>query len=109
MSTSAEQTFYAAVMKAEGVRQVAKAAAFTTWAFGTGGTLTTYITALEAADNAYLTSVNSAQSTAGGIGNSVPNAGSASQVGLVTLGGVGTGGGVSPGLASASATYGSVA
>lgn len=90
MATAAEYTFMATVARIEGVRQTAKAAAFATWAFQPGTPLTTYITAMEAADNAYLTALNAALSTAGGVGISVPNAALASQVGDVVLGNTGS-------------------
>ena len=105
MATAAEYTFIKAVAIAEGVRQTAKAAAFATWAYGTGSALTTYITAIETADNAYITAVNSAASTLGGTGITVPNAGSALQVPVVNIGGVGQTG---P-LGGPIATYGAVA
>lgn len=57
MAVAAEQTFQAAVAAAEGVRQGSKAAAFTTWAYGTGATLTTYQTALSDADAVYFNAV----------------------------------------------------
>jgi hypothetical protein len=71
MALANEYTFFQAVAKAEGVRQVARAAAFTAQA--TNGSIppanqAAYVTALEAADNAYVTSVNSAASTAGAVG-----------------------------------------
>lgn len=72
MGTSAEYTFVQAVQKAEGIRQTAKAAAYATWAFQQGSPLTTYVTALESADNTYIASINSAASTLGVIGSVYP-------------------------------------
>jgi|SRR5215510_12155960 len=74
MATSAESTFIAAVRTAEGVRQVARAAAFTTYGF-VQANLATYLTSLETADNTYISSVNSAANTAGAVGITIPNAG----------------------------------
>lgn len=74
MATAAESTFYAAVAKAEGVRQVAKAAALATYGFAQSG-LATYLSALQAADNAYLTSVVSAANTLSAAGYTIPNTG----------------------------------
>jgi hypothetical protein len=81
MATSAEQTFIRAVAAAEGTRQVAKAAAFATFA-GTGfapASQAAYIAALLAADVAYTTAVNSAVTTSaltlGNAGQSGPIAG----------------------------------
>jgi hypothetical protein len=68
MATALEQGFIAATNKAAGVRQVAYAAAFTTYApngFGVFANLATYIAALVTADNAYYTSIQSAATTAG--------------------------------------------
>jgi hydroxymethylpyrimidine/phosphomethylpyrimidine kinase len=84
MATSAESTFIAAVSKAESTRQVAKAAAFATWAYGTGSSLTTYTAALLAADQAYVTAVNSALNTLATCGVSVPNQGAGSQVPVIS-------------------------
>jgi hypothetical protein len=84
MGTLAEYTFTQAVIKAEGVRQSAKATAFATWAFQQGAPLTTYCTALEAADNAYITAVNSAASTAGVVG--LPTPGQLGPAGAAALG-----------------------
>jgi len=105
MATQAESVFIRAVATAEAARQVSKAAAFTTWAYGTGSSLTTYLASLVTADNTYITAVQTAANTAGGIGNSVPNAGSSSQIGIVTLGLVGQTGPIP----SASTTFGAVA
>jgi hypothetical protein len=69
MCTSLEQAFVRSVAAAEGVRQIAKAAAFATWAFQQGAPLATYIAAVSAADVAYITAVNSALNTLGGTGN----------------------------------------
>jgi hypothetical protein len=107
MATAAEQTFIRAVFAAEQTRQTSKASAFTTYGF-VQANLAAYITALEAADNAYITAVNSAASTAGGVGITTPNAGPASQAPVVTLGNVGYFGPQQV-TASLSATFGSVA
>jgi hypothetical protein len=65
MSTfAAEQTFYGAVLAAEVVRQNAKSAALTTYNF-VQANYAAYVTALIAADVAYVTAVVSAASTAG--------------------------------------------
>jgi hypothetical protein len=109
MATSAEFTFLRAVALAEQTRQLAKTAAFNTWAFGTGAALTTYTAALEAADNAYIASVNAAASTLAGFGISVPNAGPASQAPVVTSGNLGQGGPSAGITGSLSTTFGSVA
>jgi hypothetical protein len=105
MATSAELTFMRAVVVAESVRQAARAAAFATWAYGTGSALTTYMAALTAADNAYITAVQAACNTAGAIGISVPNAGPSVQTPHVNLGNVGD----CSSLPVGSHTYGSVA
>ena len=71
MATSAEYTFVSSVAKAEGVRQVAKTAAFTTNQVNgiiPPANLAAYVTALEAADNAFVTALNAAASTAGAVG-----------------------------------------
>jgi hypothetical protein len=71
MAIAKEYTFLAAVQAAEGVRQTARAAAFTAQAVSGAippANLAAYVTALEAADNAYITSVNAAASTAGAVG-----------------------------------------
>ena len=71
MATAAEYTFLQTLTKAEGVRQTAKAAAFTAQAVSGSippANQAAYVTALEAADNAYITSVNAAASTAGAVG-----------------------------------------
>jgi len=75
MATAAEQTFVAAVRTAEGVRQSAKAAAFATFVAASfaGTALAAYIASLQAADNAYITSVNSAAQTLGVAGYTIPN------------------------------------
>jgi hypothetical protein len=109
MSTAAEQTFLRAVALAEQVRQVAKSAAFTTWAFGTGGALSTYTAALESADNAYITSVNSAASTLGAFGITVPNSGPSSQAPVVVSGNLGQGAPCAGITGSMSTTFGAVA
>lgn len=65
MSTfAAEASLCSAVAAAEAVRQNSKAAAFNTWNFGVGGPYSTYLTALVAADVAFITAVNSAASAA---------------------------------------------
>lgn len=91
MATAAESTFYQTVAKAEAVRQAAKAAAFTTYGF-VPANLAAYITALEAADNTYISSVNSAASTLNACGYSTPNGpgGASANPGNVNPGGVGT-------------------
>jgi hypothetical protein len=110
MALLAEYTFTLAVQKAEGIRQTAKAAAFTTWAFGQGSALTTYATALETADNAYITSVNSAANTLGVIGLPTPGqngpAGAAA-LGSTVIGNVGMSA-MSPRLSPSWASYGAV-
>jgi hypothetical protein len=72
--------------------------------------LTTYVTALETADNAYITSVNSAASTLGVIGLPTPGqlgpAGAAA-LGSTVIGNVGMSS-VSAGLGSSWASYGPV-
>jgi|SRR5882672_6336081 len=72
MATAAELTFITAVRAAEGVRQVAKAAAFVTYGF-VQANLAAYLTAIEAADNAFITAINAAASTAGAVGYTIPN------------------------------------
>jgi hypothetical protein len=67
MATLKEQTFIVAVLAAEQTRQVAKAAAFTTYGFVLAN-LAAYIAALSAADVAYITAVNAAANTAGLLG-----------------------------------------
>ncbi len=74
MATAAESVFIAAVRTAEGVRQAAKTAAFATYGF-VQANLAAYLTAIEAADNAYITTVNAALSTAGTFGYTIPNTG----------------------------------
>jgi hypothetical protein len=106
MATSAESTFFRSVYLAEQTRQLARMSAFTTWAFGTGGALSTYTAALESADNAYITSVNAALSTLGAFGITLPNAAPASQTPVVVGGGLGLG--ILP-TSSLSTTFGSVA
>ena len=63
MATSTELTFMAAVNTAEGVRQAARIAAFTTYAYAPAN-LAAYKIALEDADVAYTTSVNTARNAA---------------------------------------------
>jgi hypothetical protein len=86
MATSGESTFIRGVYLAEQTRQLAKTAAFNTWGWGTGATLTTYVNALDAADNAYVTAVNALVSAA--VGVAVPNQATAGTQ-HVTLGTVG--------------------
>ena len=62
-STAAESTFYQAVTTAEGARQVAYTIANA--AYITGGSKTTYMTAIAAADVAYFTAVNTARNASG--------------------------------------------
>jgi hypothetical protein len=111
MAMATEYTFTNAVRKAEGIRQTAKAAAFATWAHQSGSGLTTYVTALETADNTYIASVNSAASTLGVIGSVYPGqlgpAGAAA-LGSTVIGSVGMSA-ISPSLPSAEASYGPVA
>ena len=110
MALLAEYVFIQAVQKAEGIRQTAKAAAFATWAYGQGSALTTYASALESADNAYITSVNSAASTLGVIGLPTPGqlgpAGAAA-LGSTVIGNVGMSS-VAAGLSPSWQTYGPV-
>src|SRR5258708_5625729 len=104
MATAAELTFARAIMAAEGVRQVAKAAAAVTYAFNPAN-LATYEAALTAADVAYITAVNSAANTLNLAGYTVPNSGpSVGNVGPGNLGqsGVASIGGIS------SATMGAI-
>lgn len=72
MATAAEQTFVAAARTAEGVRQAAKAAAFAAYGFAAAN-LATYIAALQAADNTFVTSINSAANTLAAAGYTIPN------------------------------------
>jgi hypothetical protein len=109
MATAAEVTFLRAVYAAEQTRQLAKTSAFGTWAYGTGGALSTYTAAVESADNAYITAVNAAASTLGAFGISVPNAGPSSQAPIVTSGNLGQGGPCAGITGSMSANFGSVA
>lgn len=80
MSFAGEQTFRAAVIAAEGVRQQSRAAAFTTYGY-VAANLAAYKVALNDADAAYYTSVNTAYNTldetAGNIGfnGPIPGAG----------------------------------
>ncbi len=59
MSFSGEQTYRAAILAAEGVRQQAKAVAFVAYGY-VAANLATYQTAIADADVAYFTSVNTA-------------------------------------------------
>jgi hypothetical protein len=74
MATSTEFTLIAAVRAAEGVRQVAKQAAFVTYGY-VQANLAAYLTALEAADNAFVTTVQAAALAAGAVGYTIPNSG----------------------------------
>ena len=80
MSYSAEQTFRAAVLAAEGVRQQAKAVAFVAYGY-VAANLTTYQTAIADADVTYMTSVNTAYNALNeatglaGFGGPIPGAG----------------------------------
>lgn len=80
MSFSGEQTYRAAVLAAEGVRQQAKAVAFVAYGYVVAN-LATYQTAIADADVAYFTSVNTAfnalNETTGlnGFGGPLPGAG----------------------------------
>lgn len=56
---AAEQTFYEAVRTAAGVRQTSYSVAFSAYAYNPAN-LTTYRTALQDADTAYFTAVNTA-------------------------------------------------
>jgi hypothetical protein len=71
MATALEATFWQAVVNANGVRQVAQQAAFATYGF-VPANLAAYKSALVSADTAFVTSVNSAASTAGITPNVVP-------------------------------------
>jgi hypothetical protein len=88
MATSTEWTFINTIRAAEGVRQAAKASAFTTYNF-VQANLAAYLTALEAADNAYITSANAAASTAGAVGMTIPNSGTPNP-GNVIIGDIGS-------------------
>ncbi len=88
MATASEFTFITAVRAAEGVRQSAKLAAFNTYAFNPAN-LAAYLTALEAADNAFITSANAAASTAGAVGYTIPNSGTPNP-GNVIIGDIGS-------------------
>ena len=82
MATAAEWVFGQAIAKAESARQVARAAALATAApngFIAPGSLAAFITAMASADSTFITSVNAAASTAGGIGNAPGQAGPAGQ------------------------------
>jgi len=62
MSLATEQTYRNAVLLAEGVRQQSKAAARVTYGF-VAANLAAYIVALNDADAAYITAVNTALNT----------------------------------------------
>lgn len=71
MATPAEQAFIVAVRNAQGVRQVAYASAFATYApngFGVFANLNAYLNALVAADVAFWASVNTAATNASNSG-----------------------------------------
>jgi hypothetical protein len=110
MAMLSEYTFQNAVKVAEGVRQTAKAAAFTTWNYQQGAAFTTYVTALETADNAYITAVNSAANTLGPFGLPTPGqlgpAGAASLAGTV-IGNIGMAA-ISPRTGASAAGFGPV-
>jgi hypothetical protein len=74
MATATELTLITAVRTAEGVRQAAKQAAFVTYGF-VQANLAAYLTALEAADNAFVTTVQAAASTAGAVGYTIAGGG----------------------------------
>lgn len=113
MATAAEYTFVQAVQKAEGIRQTARAAAFTAQAVNGAippANQAAFVTAMEAADNAYITAVNAAASTAGAVGTTIgPQAGPLGQafIACCWLGFGMYGQGPAPG-ASPSATFGNV-
>ena len=95
MATAAERTFILAVTAAEGVRQVARAAAFAAQAVAgviPPANLAAYEAALLAADVAYTISVNSAANTMGANGISAPNQGPGAQTPHVTIQQVGQSG-----------------
>jgi hypothetical protein len=108
MATAAEQTFVAAVRVAEGVRQSAKAAAFTTFAAAAfaGSALATYAAALTAADVAFTTAVNSAANTLSLAGYTIPNTGGTNP-GNVDPGNIGQSGMSS--IGNGTATMGAIA
>jgi hypothetical protein len=80
MSFAGEQTYRAAVLTAEGVRQQSRSAAFTTYGF-VAANLAAYKIALNDADAAYYSSIQSAYNTldetAGnmGLNGPIPGAG----------------------------------
>lgn len=108
MATTAEQTFRNTVIAAEGVRQVAKAAAFATYGFAQSG-LATYLAALQSADNTFMAAVNSAANTLAEVGFSIPNSGPSS--GNVNPGNLGQSGALSPQnvLGPPAASFGAIA
>lgn len=85
-TTNAELIFMKAVANAEGVRQIARTAAFNTWAYGTGSAFTTYTAALVAADNTYINAIQSAANTMGATGLTIPNSGPVGQSLNITVG-----------------------
>jgi hypothetical protein len=108
MATSAEFTFINSVRAAEGVRQAAVAAAFTAQAVNgaiPAANLAAYLTALQAAQVAYITAVNAAATTAGAVGITAANQGPSAQVPVVTLNNTGSQGPIAGNIA----TFGSVA
>jgi hypothetical protein len=86
MALAAQYTFIAAVARAEGVRQVAKAAAYATFqaASFAAASLAAYNTAFAAADVAYITAVNTAANTEaetiGNVGQTGPIAGNIANI-----------------------------
>src|SRR5215468_9620394 len=78
MATAAELTCINSIRVAEGVRQVAKASAFTTNAVNgaiPAANLSAYIAALQSAENTFITSVASALNTLAAAGYTIPNSG----------------------------------
>jgi hypothetical protein len=112
MATAAEQVFVAAVRAAEGVRQGAKLAAWTTFSTASppfsAAAFATYAAALTSADVAYVTSVNSAATTLSLAGYTVPNSGPSQAI--VEPGGLGLSGPVSAmsSLGNGTATMGAI-
>jgi len=74
MATANEYTFLQSLQRAEGIRQTARAAAFTAQAVNGSippANLAAFVTAMESADNTFITAVNAAASTAGAVGTVV--------------------------------------
>jgi hypothetical protein len=92
------------------LQQPARPGRIATWAYGQGSAFTTYVTALETADNAYIASVNSAANTLGPIGLPTPGqlgpGGAASLAGTV-IGNVGMSA-ISPRTGASAAGFGPV-